>query len=180
MRLFFSLVPPPSIIGQLLLCQAGIANARWQSADNLHLTLRYIGTIDTDRAEMLMSAVKQQIWTAPKISLNGVGYFDRKGMIDQIWAGVTGKEALTRLHKQLDHIAINCGLPPESRKYIPHITLARLSKKSRGAARYVAEHSNLASAAFICDRLVLFESHIGYSGASYHELASWPMSTPAQ
>ncbi|MEM1133635.1 MAG: RNA 2',3'-cyclic phosphodiesterase [Pseudomonadota bacterium] len=176
MRLFLALRPPGHIIEHLLLLQHGIENARWQSAEQLHLTIRYIGEADRHQAGLLVDALDRL--SAPMIDarLAAMGYFTRKDHIDQIWAGVTPKEPLAALHQRCERIITGLGFAPEARSYMPHITLARLGKKTRGAAEYVARHGDLTSALFRFDSLILFESHLGRGGSHYAELADWPLS----
>lgn len=71
----------------------GISGARWQDDDQLHLTLRFIGKVDGRGADDLADALAG-IRVAPfDIGLSGVGWFDRKGRIDALWAGGTAARA---------------------------------------------------------------------------------------
>ncbi len=175
MRLFFALVPPEPIMRQLLLCQGGVSAARWQDASQLHLTVRYLGKVDRHIADMLITMAEREQWLCPPVTLNGMGYFQHKGRIDQIWAGVAPRDGLLAMHNKLDAMAVRCGLPPEHHKFIPHITIARLSAAARGAEAFVAGHSDLMSEPFVFNRLIMFESMIGHKGASYQPIAEWPV-----
>ena len=46
-RLFAGIRPPPPIRDALIDLMEGVDNARWQDDNQLHLTLRYIGVVDT-------------------------------------------------------------------------------------------------------------------------------------
>ncbi|WOE75719.1 RNA 2',3'-cyclic phosphodiesterase [Alterisphingorhabdus coralli] len=156
--------------------QYGVDHAHWQSAEQLHLTARYIGNTDRHQAEALVDMLDRESFPAIEAQLAAMGCFTRKNHIDQIWAGVTPKEPFVALHQRCERIVTGLGFAPEHRSYVPHITLARLGKKARGAADYVARHADLSSAPFIFDQLVLYESHLGKSGSHYAPLASWPLS----
>src|SRR3546814_1491418 len=56
-RLFVALEPPAAVRHQLLDLMGGIANARWQTEAQLHLTLRFIGEVDRHRAEDVAAAL---------------------------------------------------------------------------------------------------------------------------
>ena len=63
--------------------------------------------------------------------------FDRRGMPETVWAGVTPHEPLKTLHKKVDQAIARVGVEPDQRAYLPHITLARL-KRSSGPVRQSA------------------------------------------
>ena len=46
MRLFVALAIPDSVAQTMFLIQSGIQGARWQTREQLHLTLRFIGEVD--------------------------------------------------------------------------------------------------------------------------------------
>ena len=50
-RLFFALRLPASVLDALLDLQDGVADARWQDEEQLHLTLRFIGEVEGWRAD---------------------------------------------------------------------------------------------------------------------------------
>ena len=56
-RLFVALRPPREIREILLAAMHGIAGARWQSDEQLHLTLRFIGDVDRHKAEDVAAAL---------------------------------------------------------------------------------------------------------------------------
>ena len=109
----------------------GISGARWQSDDQLHLTLRFIGEVDRHLAGDIHAALGAIHQAAFEIALNGIGAFDRRGWPDAVWAGVLPHEPLKALHKKVDAALARVGVEPEQRAYLPHITLARLKRGVR-------------------------------------------------
>ena len=85
-RLFVAIRPPAAIRSVLLGAMGGISGARWQSEDQLHLTLRFIGEVDRHRAGDIHAALGESI-SAVRIALNGIGHFDRRGWPDAVWRG---------------------------------------------------------------------------------------------
>src|SRR5436190_5524895 len=53
MRLFVALAIPDAVAQSLMLIQAGVPGARWQSREQLHLTLSFIGEVDGRDAAMI-------------------------------------------------------------------------------------------------------------------------------
>ncbi|RZF64232.1 RNA 2',3'-cyclic phosphodiesterase [Sphingomonas populi] len=176
-RLFVALRPPRAIRLQLADAMHGIADARWQDDDQLHLTIRYIGEVDRRMAEDIAVELGHVHAGAVTTSVAGVGAFDRRGRIDALWAGLTPHDALAALHRKVDHALVRLGLPPEGRAYLPHITLARLPRSADPVEieRWRAAQAGLASAPFVMEHLILFESTLGSAGARYDTVARWPL-----
>ena len=177
-RLFVALRPPPEIRRLLTSVMGGVPHARWQDDDQLHLTVRYIGEVDRPLAEDIALALGQVHGDAPRVTLSGVGAFDKRGRVDALWAGVTPTDELARLHKKVDQALVRLGLAPEGRAYLPHITLARLPRSAGGdpaIVRWRADHALLASEPFDLGHLTLFESHLTGQGPRYEAVARWPL-----
>ncbi len=167
-RLFVALRPPGPVRAQLLALMGGVPGARWQDEDQLHITLRFIGAVETRVAEDIALALSN-VHAAPlTLALDGVGSFGARGRPNALWAGLRPHDAAAELHKKVDHALVRAGLEPERRAYLPHVTLARFSS---GAAAdvdpFLRMHAALASAPFTLDHLLLFESHLGRERARY-------------
>jgi 2'-5' RNA ligase len=177
-RLFVALRPPPMIRAMLAETMDGVPRARWQDDEQIHLTMRYIGEVDRRVAEEIVLALGH-IHAAPiEVALAGVGGFDKKGRVDALWAGVAPHDALAALHRKIDHALVRLGLEPEGRAYIPHITLARLSRNAGFGPeidQWLATHAALASPIFRLEHLTLFESHLGGEAAQYEVIERWPL-----
>lgn len=177
-RLFVALRPPPPIRALLSAAMGGVPGARWQDDEQLHLTLRFIGEVDRRVADDVALALGQVHAPPIEIALAGVGAFDKNKRVDALWAGVAPHDALAALHRKVDHAMVRVGLPPESRSYLPHITLARLPR-SMGTAieieRWCAEHAALTSVSFTLEHLYLFASTLGSEGARYEAIERWPL-----
>ena len=179
-RLFVALRPPAVIREQLLDAMEGVPEARWQDDEQLHLTLRFVGEVDSTIGDDLVAALAQVRAPKPTVRLHGVGRFDKRG--GALWAGVAPHDALAALHRKVDAACVRCGLAPERRAFLPHITLARLSgSAARGPAveRWLADTAGLASAPFVLEHLVLYESHLGHDGAAYEAVMRWSLDLPS-
>ncbi|WP_303761303.1 RNA 2',3'-cyclic phosphodiesterase [Sphingobium yanoikuyae] len=167
-RLFVAIRPPTTIRSQLLAQMAGVPGARWQDDGQLHLTLRFIGEVDRHRADDIADALAGVRFTPFAIALAGTGYFDRRGVVDTLWAGVQPRDPLAHLHAKVDRACTSTGIAPEARTYLPHITLARFSRHGGNIAPFLALHAGLVSPAFTVDEFSLYESRLGHAGSSYH------------
>lgn len=156
----------------------GVPGARWQDDEQLHITLRFIGDVDRRVGEDIAVALGQVHAAPVEVALAGVGAFDKDGRVNALWAGLAPHDALVSLHRKVDHALVRAGLAPEGRAYLPHVTVARLSR-SMGTGieieRWRADHAGLASAPFALTHLYLFESSLGTGGARYEAIERWPL-----
>jgi len=174
-RLFVALRPPGPIRAQLCAAMHGISAARWQSDDQLHLTLRFIGEVDRHRAEDIAAALGALHAPVVTARLAGVGLFERQGRPHMVWAGVEPLAPLAALHRKVDQLLARVGVEPETRAFQPHVTLARLNRAAGPVAAFLALHSDLASAPFVFDHVILYESEMGHGGSRYHPVARYPL-----
>lgn len=178
LRLFVALRPPPAIRRRLLGLMDGVPGARWQDDEQLHLTLRFVGEVEERAAEDLAAALAAIHAPAPTVRLAGAGRFGDGRRGGALWAGVTPHDALAGLHRKVDQACVRAGLPPEGRAYLPHITVARLSRAVAGAPaveRWLGDTAGLASAAFTMPHLILYQSVLARDGAHYEPLMRWPL-----
>lgn len=174
-RLFVGLRPPAAIRQRLLGLMGGVPGARWQSDEQLHITLRYIGEVDRRMAEDVAIALGQIHFAPFDVCVDGVGQFDSRGRPNAIWAGLRPHDAAAQLHHKLDQAMVRLGLEPERRAYLPHITLARLNGPANIADRFLADHAGLTSEPFGFTHFTLFESHLAGEGAIYETVERYPL-----
>lgn len=171
MRLFLALVPPAEVRQDLRNAMHGLAHARWQADTQLHVTMRFIGDTDRHGADALVLALRRERFAQVSARLDGFGQFERRGRVDQLWAGLAPRDPLAALHARLDRLCVACGFEPEGRKFVPHITLARFARTTAPSAAELAAWLSaqplLPPDRFTFDRLVLMQSHMGRDGSVY-------------
>ena len=174
-RLFVAIRPPAPIRRLLMAAMGGVSGARWQSDEQIHLTLRFIGEVDRHRAGDIHAALGSVHHPRFELALNGLGSFDRRGTPETVWAGVAPQEPLQALHKKVSQALARVGVPPDQRAYLPHITLARL-KRGSGSVRDLLERSGgLSSPGFTVGAFALFESRLTPEGAVYSVVERYPL-----
>lgn len=178
-RLFVALRPPRPVRDLLRTAMHGLSAARWQDDDQLHLTLRFVGEVDRHRGEDIAAALGGLHAAAIIARIAGVGMFERKGWPDTVWAGVEPAAALAGLHRKVDQLLGRVGIDAETRAFVPHITLARLNRSAAPVAPFLAQHGDLASAPFVFDHVILYESEMGHGGSRYHPVARYPLDVSA-
>ena len=159
----------------LLALMGGMPGARWQSDDQLHLTLRFIGEVDRPQADDIAAALGGVDRPQPTVALQGAGSFDHKGVIHSLWAGIAPNEALRHLRDRVERALVRAGVAPDQRAFKPHITLARLGRQAGPVEPFLARIAGLAGPPTTIDAFLLFESRLGHEGASYEAVARYPL-----
>lgn len=174
-RLFVALRPPPAVRDVLLDTMDGLEGARWQGEDQLHLTLRFAGELEGPRAEDLADALGRVEARRFDLAVRGVGHFERKGAPHTLWAGVAPNEALAVLQRRVERACRGAGLAPETRKFAPHITLARLNRATRPIGGWLAEHALLDAGSWRVESFGLYLSHLTPAGSEYERIERYPL-----
>lgn len=174
-RLFVAIRPPRAMRAALLAAMGGVAHARWQRDEQLHLTLRFIGEVDRHVAEDTAAALGTVHHPRFDLALDGIGHFERKGRLDALWAGVTPHDPLKLLHNKVDQALARVGIPPDARVYLPHITLARFGRSSGPVGGLMERAGGVTSAAEEIDQFCLYESSLSHEGSVYTIVERYPL-----
>lgn len=164
-RLFVAIRPPREIRQLLCSVMGGIPGARWQSEDQLHLTLRFIGNVEGAQADDIATALAHVRASRFALALQGAGTFDRRGRIHTLWAGIRSSDPLERLHQRVDRTVDTITPEAQKRAYTPHLTLAGFSGSLRPTG--LLHLPIIPAATFEVESFCLFESILSGEGASY-------------
>ena len=176
-RLFTAIEIPADVTRMLTFMRGGLPGARWIDAENYHLTLRFIGDIDVTVAQDVASMLDRVNRSAFELRLDGLSSFGGRKPRALV-ANVAPSQALLELQAELDRLMQRVGLPPEGRKYTPHVTLARLrDSSSRQVAEYLSERGYFRSAPFRVERFVLYSSRASVGGGPYVVEEAYPLQT---
>ncbi len=167
-RLFVALSLPEAVRSALASLAAGLPGAAWVRPENLHLTLRFIGNVDGAVGRDVAGALGEIEVPRFDLALDHLGQFGRGNRVDTLWAGIRPAPRLTRLQGKIETALIRLGLEPESRKFHPHVTLARLKgAPSHRVADFLGEVGKISTQTFAVDAFVLYSSQLSRSGAIY-------------
>ena len=169
-RLFVAIRPPKAVRDRLLELMGGVSGARWQTDEQLHLTLRFIGELHRHQARDIHAALGSIHHPRSDLTLSGIGSFDRRGEPVTLWAGVSPHEPLKALHKKVDQAVARLGVGPAHRAYVPHITLARIGRGAGSIQPLLEMSGGVSSPTFAVEHFALFESRLSPAGAVYSEV----------
>lgn len=175
-RLFTGLEIPADIGLALSRYRGGLPGARWVEPENYHVTLRFIGDIDEGMARDVFSVLGEgRSRKAVGVSLDRLATFggDRPRAL---FARVEPTPDLQDLQAEQEKLIRRVGLPPEKRKFTPHVTLARLRDTSPiDAAQYIATHGHFPKLSFTAPRYVLYSARESTGGGPYVVEAAYPL-----
>lgn len=175
-RLFVALGLPEALGVRLTGLRGQIPDARWVPAENLHITLRFIGEVDEATAADVDDALAQVAAPAVDVALAGVGHFESRGRVRSLWAGVERAPAIAALQTRVEAACRHAGLPPEGRKFHPHVTLARCrDSRVERIAGFLGDHAAFRAPAFTAARFVLYSSSLGRAGPVYTREVEYPL-----
>jgi 2'-5' RNA ligase len=175
-RLFTALEVPSDVGFALALSRGGLVGARWADPENYHITLRFIGDIDARLADEVVQSLDEVSRPSVAISFEALTWFggDKPRAIV---AKVKPTTELSDLAADHERRFRRLGLPPETRNFMPHVTLARLRGASPAAvADYLTSRGRLAAPPFLADRFVLMSARDGVGGGPYVVEAEFPLS----
>lgn len=172
-RLFVALFAPPAMANALVAAMGAVAGARWQSADQLHLTLSFLGDVGEERLADLDTALAAIHQSPIPLSCTGVGHFASKGRATTLWAAAQPADALGVLAAKVDRAVRAIGIIPQGMRFVPHITLARLGRSAGPIDGFLSANAALATLSAPIAAFGLYQSHLGPGGARYECLRDY-------
>ena len=174
-RLFTALEIPRDAALSLSLLRGGLPGARWIDTENYHITLRFIGDVEGHVADEVANALDRVRRPAFGLTLSGVGAFGSKKP-HSVYAGVSASPDLSALQTEIERICQRLGLPADPRKFVPHVTIARLRNSSPvDVAAYLSARGNFSATPFKVGRFVLMSSRDSVGGGPYIVEEAWPL-----
>ena len=186
MRLFIALDITDAIRNRISLFLAGVSGfapeARWAKPESLHVTLKFIGEVATEKLDRIHGALAAVHSADPvDMQFRGLGFFPNERRPRVLWCGVEASANLAELAANIDRALAPLGIPPESREFMPHLTLARF--QSDGGPRHDLEKRLRAAGDLKSydfgrtqeSNFHLIESKLKPSGAEYRRLQTFPI-----
>lgn len=168
-------LPPPQralIAGHVARCAELAPGFRWVAADNLHLTLRFVGQSSPTLVAALREALGEVPFGSFELTLGGAGTFGRGPRVRVCWLGVReGHEALTELAQSIEAACRITGAEAQTRPYNAHLTLGRA--RNRDGAELPELPNPPAIPSWRVEEFCLFESRPGRGNPVYTPLQTF-------
>ena len=181
MRLFVAIAIPDEIrlalaafVNEL---RTAAPQAKWVRADNLHVTLKFLGETDSAKLSQVqaeLAAIRSR--QAVTLSFHGLGFFRNEQRPRVFWVAIEASPNVAPLAADIDRAMHRLGFPLEERAFTPHLTLARfdppgLPRNLQGA---VQQNQSRGFGSLTAAEFQLIESKLKPSGAEYTTLQSFP------
>jgi len=187
-RLFVALEPSEAVRRRIAHAEAAMKRAagraadevRWAPAENVHLTLQFLGAVPHERVKAVAEAVRAVAAGSRPLALEveGAGGFPNARRARVLWLGLGGEvPALAALVADLGRRLAPLGFAPEERPFTPHLTIGR-ARDGRGAPGLggaLAEAALAEGMPWRPAEVVLFESHLSPRGARYEAVLRAPL-----
>jgi len=175
-KLFVAISLPATAIVELVRIQPpAMAGLRIVKADQMHLTLQFIGEADVD---VTVDALKSVAGPGFAIQIAGVGRFPAGGHPTTLWAGIQNTTQLADLHLATGNALAKTGFfQPETRPFTPHITLARCGRKvpERIVDEFLTRNEEFSLPSFEVTGFALYSSTIVDDGPVYRQEHWFPL-----
>ncbi|MGR9114470.1 MAG: RNA 2',3'-cyclic phosphodiesterase [Gammaproteobacteria bacterium] len=128
-RLFFALWPDDAVRKQCtdLIRAIESKDGRPIRADNLHVTLTFLGNVDTETEHALTEAAAGITVSEMAITFDRVEFWRKPGIL--CLSSLNPDPAVTALAMHLTSLAAEFGVPVDERPFAPHVTLIRKAKR---------------------------------------------------
>ena len=182
MRLFVALELPVTARENLAALIASLRaitrEPRWVRAENLHVTLKFLGEVAEEKLAAIQTALGNiRSHQAVTLAFRGLGFFPSERHPRVFWVGIDASANLKPLAADIQGAMEKCGIAREKREFSPHLTLARLERSLPEALRKtIAGHARREFGSLRTGEFHLMQSTLKPSGAEYTALKSFPFS----
>ena len=156
------------------------SRARWVDPDGIHLTLKFLGNVETARLQSVTGKMNEAAQTTDpfRLGIQELGAFPNLRRVQVVWVGIKGAlERLQALQKALEAGMAEIGFPAENRPFTPHLTLSRLretatTEQRQALGEFISELKIETDLMFEVNSFSLMRSQLTSDGAVYSQLAS--------
>ena len=192
LRLFIAVKTPPPVVSAIKTLietveRTNVTGLRPVRPEGVHLTLRFLGGVEPERAPEIADAVASAASGVPPfvLRLDRPGVFPGRGSPRVLWVGLDGDvEGLAALQRAVEGAMASLGFPEERRVFHPHLTVARLRDRTpvtdrRTASEAFLQVQSLRDLPMPVTHLSLMQSTLRPGGAVYTRLAHMPLGAVA-
>ncbi len=188
LRLFLALPIPAEVKASISAAQDELRRllppraASWTRAENMHLTLRFLGDVDGQRVEALIASVRSVTagFGALPIVAERLGVFPDLRYPRVVWAWVHDEtDRLAELQRRVVTATNEFTCERAEEKFTGHITVARIKQIKRPQAEIIASFLqraiNRRFGNWMADHLDLIRSELSPDGSRYTGVANFPL-----
>ena len=155
---------------------------KWVDANNIHLTLKFMGETPANQLEPIKRAMQQVVTTFPifDVAIENLGMYPNAKKPRVVWLGISGEKNLISLHKQIDQALKEIGIQPERRPFSPHLTVGRVRRSADPESviivgKTLSEFKVSTLGRVTINEVVYYQSELTPQGPNYTILQSTPL-----
>jgi len=156
------------------------SSVKWVDPYSIHLTLKFLGNIAADKIGAIVRVMEEATESIAsfRLEVGELGVFPSLKRVQVAWVGLKGDvDRLGYLQQRIESGLIPLGFAPESRKFTPHLTLARLRDQASSSERQrfgelIANTGFKAIHSIEVDAVSLMKSQLTRDGAIYSRISS--------
>jgi 2'-5' RNA ligase len=188
-RSFIAIELPDELKSELVKLESRLKSVdqpfvKWVDPYSIHLTLKFLGNVAADRIVEITEAMEEatQGISPFHLQLKELGVFPNPRRVQVAWVGLSGEiDKLTRLQQRIESSLAPLGFTPESRKFVPHLTLARVRNRAslnerQRLGELIASTSFETVHNIKVDSVSLMRSQLTRQGAIYSRISSAKLS----
>jgi len=182
MRAFIAIDLPDAIKEELSRIQEGIkektkedAKLKFVEAENLHLTLRFLGEISAVQVNRAKEALKSIHFEKFTAQLSNAGVFPSPVYIRVVWIGLEPADKIKELQEKIESILAKAGFEKEKR-FESHVTAARVKTiKNKELFIKTLNAINVKPIEFPIDSFILKKSTLTREGPIYEDIVKFKL-----
>ena len=165
---------------QAQLKSGGQTSIKWVDPYSIHLTLKFLGSVDGDKISPITAAMAEAVQgvTPFRLEVKGLGVFPSLRRVQVVWVGVGGEvDKLAYLQQRLESSLAGLGFAPENRRFTAHLTLARVrdrasSGEREGLGELITSTKFETAYSFPVEAVSLMKSQLTSEGAIYSRISA--------
>ena len=176
LRLFVGIPLPPAQALALSRICLGLHGVRWVDPGNFHVTIRFIGEVDEGLAAEIDEVLANCHVPRFSLAVAGLDIFGPPEKPRAVLATLDREPGLYRLHEKVGTLLGRLGVPPDYRRFIPHVTLAYCARPNAAEIQgFLAANNLLRLEPFDVTNFQLIRSYLTKAGSHYEEVAAYPL-----
>lgn len=187
-RAFFAVALPVELQEQIMVLLKPLKrlkvsdDIRWSKPENLHITLRFLGNITIEQYNAIVVQAMKVLCAFPRftVDLTSLCLFPNLFSPHVLVLKPQPLVELKELSIILDEIAVANGVKPEPRSFMPHLTVARFSRKiclsSKEQKKLTLD--NLLGMNLLVNEVILYRSIPSGFGSQYTEMNKFRLMLP--
>jgi RNA 2',3'-cyclic 3'-phosphodiesterase len=178
-RSFIALEIPDDALSEILKIRdektGNVKNIRWEEKEKLHLTLKFLGDINSDMIGAYSKSLENIInsYESLNLSFSEFGVFKRRDEYKILWIGLKDNQLLSKMIDEIESSFAEFGFEKERRNFKSHITLLRFRGYEDSEKIVSLTQVKLPVIEFNTNKVTLFESKLLPSGSVYRSLKNF-------